>query len=102
MTPDRKAVEKNESDRLLYGEPLTDDECLCEVHGSRLGYHYQRGWICDDCDADNEAAEKEAWQIEQDEVEHAFNVWAREQSKGCVVIKGKDFMAFQCTMPWWA
>ena len=38
-----------DAETLLYGEPVTEDDCSCDVHGCRLGYYHGEGWVCPAC-----------------------------------------------------
>jgi len=92
------------SDLMFYGESVTEDECLCDKHGCRLGYHYLLGWLCPECEAEMLEEERMSWQ------EEANQLMAEAESQGfvdtaggsCTMIQGDGFVGFQCIMPWYA
>ena len=85
---------------LLYGEPIIEDECLCEKHGSRLRFHKVRGWICDDCD--DYVREEELEEVRREHEEYIAQKHDMLQRGSCTMVQDKDFVAFTCKMPWWA
>lgn len=91
----------DEAAMLFYGEPMTEDEHLCIGHGCRLTYRYGIGFACPECEETELEEEREEWRLESERLqkEHPF---PPDERAGCKFIVGKDFVAFQCTMPWWA
>lgn len=82
---------------LLYGEPITDDEFLCDKHGCRLGVKSGK-MFCPDCYEEEVDAQKEEWEAFLREEDHE----EADDGGRCLFIRGKGYNAFQCTMPWWA
>ena len=89
---------------LFFGEPMIEDDCLCDLHGCRLAFHYTHGWICPECDLDRHERVLEEIREANEEFyrEEMYLNQAVLDRGSCTIIHGKDFTAFQCHMPWWA
>ena len=101
-----EGVDMDVSDpKWMYGEPVTDDECLCDDHGCRLMFHYIKGWICPECEVEGEYEYLEDLR-ERYEKEMAMETAMQEHDLlhggNCTFIQTKQYNAFQCKMPWWA
>jgi len=84
-------------DIMFYGEPGTENDFLCPLHGCRLTRQPFIGFQCPECQAEDAAAESEERLLAMEQME-------AEQDTGgsCTLITGQGFNAFHCVMPWWA
>ena len=78
------------------------DECIRDTHGSRLWFRRRKGWTCPDCE--REAIEQEREENYEHNMRMEAEMIEREQKERapCKIIRGPGFVAFSCTMPWWA
>ena len=86
-----------EHNRVTYGEAITDDESVCDLHGCRLG-HYDWGWGCAECEAERILEEREECVFDNERDELRFD----DDESRCRVIAGLGFVAISCTMPFWS
>ena len=86
----------------LYGEAIEDDESLCTAHGCRLSYNIFVGYVCPECESEEREAELEECRMENERVWAEQGPYPPDERAGCIFIRGENFTAFQCKMPWWA
>jgi len=90
-----------QAEAFLYGEPDYEDDCLCDRHGCRLAYLKGHGWRCMQCIAEDREAEAEFYRLWNERLDREFLDDPANHST-CRQGRGDGYVAFQCTMPWWA
>ncbi len=87
------------NETLLYGEPSTEEDYLCDRHGCRLTIRKSK-LVCSVCEDEYREEQEAMWR--EDCEEEMRLIEPMLPSSGCAMFRGKGFVGFQCTMPWWA
>jgi len=90
-----------EHNALLYGEPGTDDEALCDKHGARMGY-FDWGWGCPECEAEKREREREECVFDNEVRVAAMPAYPPDADAECRLIVGNGFIGYHCRIGWWA